>query len=252
MPRTLWSIIVPLSLVWTAGFVLFNASASRMSPAVVSLVRCMEPLATVAVGFLIGERYSWRVLVTLIPICGGVALASFRGGVLSAAGICLALLSNVSFCGRPFFTQQLKLRKSENPLDDLGVFFNVTFVATLTLPVFVFLFEGTLIQSAVQRLSEEGVLVQFGADMMMSSIFFFLYQFIQLMVMSKLTPLAFSVLTPVVKAFMIVACSLHFGDPFGLLSAVGVAISCGGGYLFTLARGADGTRAASTESRKEK
>ncbi|CAE8641223.1 unnamed protein product [Polarella glacialis] len=181
MPRTLWSIIVPLSLVWTAGFVLFNASASRMSPAVVSLVRCMEPLATVAVGFLIGERYSWRVLVTLIPICGGVALASFRGGVLSAAGICLALLSNVSFCGRPFFTQQLKLRKSENPLDDLGVFFNVTFVATLTLPVFVFLFEGTLIQSAVQRLSEEGVLVQFGADMMMSSIFFFLYQFIQLM-----------------------------------------------------------------------
>eukprot|EP00933_Yihiella_yeosuensis_P029862 TRINITY_DN23514_c0_g1_i2.p2 TRINITY_DN23514_c0_g1~~TRINITY_DN23514_c0_g1_i2.p2 ORF type:complete len:100 (+),score=17.99 TRINITY_DN23514_c0_g1_i2:55-354(+) len=58
-------------------------------------------------------------------------------------------------------------------------------------------------------------------------------------VMSKLGPLAFSVLTPIVKAFMIVACSLYFGDPFGFLSAIGVAISTGGGYLFTLAKNAD-------------
>ena len=45
-PRVLMNTIVPLSFVWTSGFVLFNMSASLMSPAMVSLVRCMEPLAT--------------------------------------------------------------------------------------------------------------------------------------------------------------------------------------------------------------
>eukprot|EP00930_Biecheleria_cincta_P104223 TRINITY_DN96410_c0_g1_i1.p1 TRINITY_DN96410_c0_g1~~TRINITY_DN96410_c0_g1_i1.p1 ORF type:complete len:380 (+),score=67.44 TRINITY_DN96410_c0_g1_i1:40-1179(+) len=251
MPRTLWRIIVPLSVVWTAGFVLFNASASRMSPALVSLVRCMEPLATVFVGFALGERYSCRVLATLIPICGGVGLASFKGGVLSVAGISLALLSNLSFCGRPFFTQQLKQHR-DNKLNDLGVFFNVTGVAVVLLPVFVFLLEGVEILPQLQRLSAAGQLFQYGGDLLASSIFFFLYQLTQLVVMSKMTPLAFSVLTPVVKAFMIVACSLYFGDPFGMLSAVGVVVSTSGGYLFTLARSADGKKSKSTQGEAKK
>eukprot|EP00933_Yihiella_yeosuensis_P029861 TRINITY_DN23514_c0_g1_i1.p1 TRINITY_DN23514_c0_g1~~TRINITY_DN23514_c0_g1_i1.p1 ORF type:complete len:386 (+),score=68.10 TRINITY_DN23514_c0_g1_i1:30-1160(+) len=239
MPRTLWPVIVPLSATWTAGFVLFNASASFMSPAVVSLVRCMEPLATVCVGFIVlGDRYSWRVLSTLVPICGGVVLASFKGGSLSTAGLILAGLSNVSFCGRPFFTQKLKVNP-ENKLDDISVFFNVTCVSVVLLPVWVLCFEGAQIQPLIQELSKAGNLGTFGLEIFLSSVFFFMYQFIQLIVMSKLGPLAFSVLTPIVKAFMIVACSLYFGDPFGFLSAIGVAISTGGGYLFTLAKNAD-------------
>ena len=119
MPRELWRTIVPLSLVWTAGFVLFNASAALMSPALVSLVRCMEPLTTVALGLLRGERYTFPVLATLVPICGGVVLASFKGGTPSVAGVSLAMLSNACFCCRPLFKQKLKQHPA-NTLDDLG------------------------------------------------------------------------------------------------------------------------------------
>ena len=34
---------------------------------------CMEPVATVAVGFALGHLYRWQVLATLLPICGGAA-----------------------------------------------------------------------------------------------------------------------------------------------------------------------------------
>jgi drug/metabolite transporter (DMT)-like permease len=77
-PRELWPTITSLAAVWTAGFVLFNASAAVMSPSLVSVVRCMEPLATIVLGFAVGERYSAPTLATLLPICGGVALASVR------------------------------------------------------------------------------------------------------------------------------------------------------------------------------
>jgi solute carrier family 35 protein E1 len=112
MPRELWWIIIQLSAVWTAGFVLFNASATEMSPGYVNLIRCAEPLVTVTLGLLLGARYAPSVLATLIPICGGVALASFKGGIPSTLGVALAMCSNACFCGRPFFKQQLKQSKA--------------------------------------------------------------------------------------------------------------------------------------------
>ena len=81
-PRELWVTICSLAGVWTAGFVLFNASTAVMSPSLVNVVRCMEPLATIVLGFAMGERYSVATLATLMPICGGVALASVRANVV--------------------------------------------------------------------------------------------------------------------------------------------------------------------------
>ena len=59
---------------------------------------------------------------------------------------------------------------------------------------------------------------------------------LQLSVMSRMTPLAFSVLTPVIKAMMICLCSVYFHDPFGLQNVFGVAITTAGGFLFTMVR----------------
>jgi len=241
MPRSLWKHIVPLSAVWTAGFVLFNASAAVMSPSLVSLVRCMEPLATVFIGLLLGERYAFSVVVTLVPICGGVALASFKGGLPSATGVALAMLSNICFCCRPLFSKKLEADPS-NKLDAVGQFFNITLVAVALLPPFVIGFEGSTAPSAMRSLEASGTFTSFLWSVVVSSVFFFVYQFTQLKVMSQLSPLEFSVLTPIVKAFMIVSCSLYFGDAFGVTSAIGVVISAFGGYLFTLAKQQDAAK----------
>lgn len=83
------------------------------------------------------------------------------------------------------------------------------------------------------------VLVLF--DAIASSVFFFLYQYSQLSVMSKISEMEFSILTPVVKAVMIFACSLYFGDPFGWRSLVGICITTGGGYCFTKVSKPSGT-----------
>merc|ERR1740123_1008283 len=168
MPRALWRIIVPLSAVWTAGFVLFNASAALMSPSLVSLVRCMEPLATVLIGFLRGERYALPVLATLVPICGGVALASFKGGIPSVSGLALAMLSNLCFCCRPIFTKQLEAEKGKsNKLDAIGQFFNITLVSVLLLPPFVLGFEGRAAPVEVHRMEAAGTLSLFTLHVML-------------------------------------------------------------------------------------
>eukprot|EP00435_Cladocopium_sp_Y103_P040231 s2076_g10.t3 len=174
-PKEVLLDVLPLSAVWTGGFILFNASALHMSPGMVNVIRCMEPLATICVGFALGQRFSCQVLATLLPICGGAACRTF----------CLQRLQ----------------RNKLNQLDDLAIFFNVSLVSALFLPGLELVVEA----------SEA--------------------PFVQLLVMSKLSPLAFSVLTPIVKAthaFMIVTLTLCYGDRISVLSASGIALSVGG------------------------
>ncbi|CAE7640620.1 PPT2 [Symbiodinium sp. CCMP2456] len=233
-PRAVLPDILPLSAVWTGGFVMFNAAALYMSPGMVNVIRCMEPVATVCVGAGLGQRFSWQVLATLVPICGGVAMASLTSGGLSTTGICLAMISNVAFCCRSFCLQRLR-RNPQNKLDDLAVFFNVSWTATLALPLLQIPLEGSQVLPTLQGLATDQLWI-FAADMLASSTFFFLYQFVQLLVMTQLSPLAFSVLTPVVKALMIVVLTAYYGDEMSLLKALGCVLSVGGGYLFTLAK----------------
>ena len=201
-PRELWVTICSLAGVWTAGFVLFNASTAVMSPSLVNVVRCMEPLATIVLGFAMGERYSVATLATLMPICGGVALASVRANVvrgtphrllhrrlvlfvvqftgkslLPPTGLGLAMLSNACFCARPYF--RLRLQKHHaNTMDVISEFFNITLVASLMLPPFCLLLEGAEMMSVI-RLSKEGVLLTFSGHTLVSSVFFSLYQYAQ-------------------------------------------------------------------------
>jgi drug/metabolite transporter (DMT)-like permease len=182
MPQSLVGVITSLSTVWTAGFVLFNAAATIMSPGIVQMVRCVEPLASVLFGFATGKTYTLKVLATLVPICGGVLLASFKGGMEGLppfAGVGLAMLSNACFCLRPVFQHQLKRHPDHNALDDIGVFFNVTVVGVVLLPPCVWLFEGSLLGPEFEKLVATGQMWSFAGLVLGSSIFFFLYQFTQ-------------------------------------------------------------------------
>eukprot|EP00913_Durusdinium_trenchii_P026021 g24414.t1 len=135
----------------------------------------MEPVATVSVGFLLGHRFRWQVLATLLPICGGVAMASSSGGSISSAGVCFAMLSNLAFCCRTFCLQRLQ-RNKLNQLDDLAVFFNVSGLSTFLMPGLELAVEASEVLPAVQSLMSRGRLWSFGSDMLASSIAFFFYQ----------------------------------------------------------------------------
>jgi len=237
--------IMGLSLTWSLGFILFNASTSiqGMSPSSVNLIRCLEPLASLGIGILVrGDAFSPEVVLTLVPVCGGVILASYMreggngGTYMSTWGVVLAMISNVCFSCRPYFTQRLqtnytKSKKKGGTMDDVVVFFYVSIIASTFIFPFVLCIEGSYIHASFVSYSSSS----YGSDVLKSSLTFAIYQFSQLKVMSSLNPLSFSVLTPVIKAFMIVACSLCFGEPLSFAILVGVGMTTGGGYLFSRA-----------------
>lgn len=178
-------------------------------------------------------------------------LASYGGGSLNASGVLLAMLSNFAFSARPFLAKRLKGHEVGKKLDDIEVFLAVMCVAVAFLPVAVVVVEGRAALAAARRLWAAGDAGGFMLDTLLSGLGFFMYQFAQLRVMSQLAPLTFSVLTPISKAFMIVACALYFGDPFGATNLAGVGVTTAGVLLFAMAKRADAKQAASY-ARKEK
>lgn len=247
-----WSLLGPLSFVWTMGFILLTASIAAMSAALAGVVRSMEPVASVLLGLALGNRYPAKVYAALIPVCGGVVLASKGGGAVTVAGVALALLSNFGFCARPYLTQRLKEHHGRQ-LNQNSVFFNVMLLGTGMLLCAVILIERGAIATAYEDLgSKDGGagLQGFLLDTFRSGVSFFFYQLAQFKVMSQLNPLTFSVLTPVSKALMIVVCALYFGDPFGVSNASGIAITTVGVLLFAAAKRSGNAAAAAASSKK--
>jgi len=237
-------LLIPLGVLWTLGFVLLNASVARLSAALANTVRALEPLSTVALGFIVfGERYSFRLIACLLPISAGVGMASHGGGTLSGIGVLLAGLSNFGFSSRPFLAQRLS-RVPGRQLDSTSVFFNVMCIGVVVLLCTLSLAEGSKLLPAMQQLQHEGKIKSFWWNLVCSGTGFFLYQLSQINLMSRMSAITFSVITPMSKAFVIVSCALYFGDPMSGFNITGVAISTIGVLLFTAARRAD--TAAST------
>jgi len=228
-------VLLPLGVVWAAGFVLLTASVAQMSASLAGVVRSMEPITGVMLGLLAGERYSLQVLAALVPVCAGVVLASHGGGSMTLSGVCLAMLSNFGFSARPFLARRLKARPGRQ-LDDTAVFFNVTCIATALLVFAALLVEGPSLLPTAQRLRAGGEEARFGADLLLSGSSFFVYQYSQLVVMSRVDALTFSVLTPISKASMIVACALYFGDALNRPNILGIVVVATATLLFAAAK----------------
>ncbi len=148
----------------------------------------------------------------------GILFSGFRHKTAAAAvspqGIVLACLSNVCFCVWPFFMKRLQQQlqgtnstaaKDNDDDDDAKIFFNVTLLASLVLPCLV-VTTGELHhvdydddvfwkKDSSSTTTTTTPLLLF-KNILWSSFFFFGYQWTQLKVMSVLSPLVFSILTP--------------------------------------------------------
>eukprot|EP00971_Amphidinium_carterae_P021900 432065-Amphidinium_carterae.1 len=73
-----------------------------------------------------------------------------------------------------------------------------------------------------------------GLHVLTSAVSFFIYQLSQMMLMSKLSAVSFSVMSPLSKVMVIATCAVISGDDFGVVNIAGMAVATGGVLLFSL------------------
>jgi solute carrier family 35, member E1 len=99
--------VAPLAVVHTLGNLLTNMSLGMVAVSFTHTIKALEPIFSVLLSFLfLGDRPHPLVLLTLVPIIGGVIGASLTEASFNWAGFASAMGSNVTFQSRNVFSKK--------------------------------------------------------------------------------------------------------------------------------------------------
>lgn len=99
--------VLPLAIVHTLGNLLTNVSLGMVAVSFTHTIKALEPLFSVLFSVLfLGDNPNPIVLLTLLPIMGGVIGASLTEVSFNWPGFVSAMMSNVTFQSRNVFSKK--------------------------------------------------------------------------------------------------------------------------------------------------
>ncbi|OAY78623.1 phosphoenolpyruvate/phosphate translocator 2, chloroplastic-like [Ananas comosus] len=224
--------ILPLAIVHTMGNLFTNMSLGKVAVSFTHTIKAMEPFFSVLLSALfLGELPTVWVLLSLVPIVGGVALASLTEASFNWAGFWSAMASNVTFQSRNVLSKKLMVKKEES-LDNINLFSIITIMSFFLLsPVTLFVegvkFTPSFVQSAGLNLK------QLYVRSLLAAICFHAYQQVSYMILARVSPVTHSVGNCVKRVVVIVTSVLFFRTPVSPINSLGTAVALAGVFLYS-------------------
>ncbi|XP_047047308.1 phosphoenolpyruvate/phosphate translocator 1, chloroplastic-like [Lolium rigidum] len=224
--------ILPLAIVHTMGNLFTNMSLGKVAVSFTHTIKAMEPFFSVLLSAMfLGELPTPWVILSLLPIVGGVALASISEASFNWAGFLAAMASNVTFQSRNVLSKKLMLKK-EASLDNINLFSIITVMSFFLLAPVTLLTEGvkvtpTFLQSAGLNLQ------QVYTRSLIAAFCFHAYQQVSYMILARVSPVTHSVGNCVKRVVVIVTSVLFFKTPVSPINSIGTAIALAGVFLYS-------------------
>ncbi|KAG0456575.1 hypothetical protein HPP92_024363 [Vanilla planifolia] len=224
--------ILPLAMVHTLGNLFTNMSLGKVSVSFTHTIKAMEPFFSVLFSALfLGEQPTIWVLFSLVPIMGGVALASMTEASFNWAGFWSAMASNVTFQSRNVLSKKVMVKKEES-LDNINLFSIITVMSFCLLAPFTLFVEGakftpSFLQSAGLNLN------QIYTRSLLAALCFHAYQQVSYMILAKVSPVTHSVGNCVKRVVVIVTSVLFFRTPVSPINTLGTGIALVGVFLYS-------------------
>ncbi|MBA0604481.1 hypothetical protein Godav_017138, partial [Gossypium davidsonii] len=250
--------ILPLAVVHTLGNLFTNMSLGKVAVSFTHTIKAMEPFFSVVLSAMfLGELPTLWVVASLVPIVGGVALASvteasFNCAVLSrcasrcdyalvldnkttsdplGAGFWTAMASNLTNQSRNVLSKKVMVNKEES-MDNITLFSIITIMSLILLaPVAIFMegvkFTPAYLQSAGLNVKE--VVVR----SLLAALCFHAYQQVSYMILQRVSPVTHSVGNCVKRVVVIVSSVLFFKTPVSPINSLGTGIALAGVFLYS-------------------
>ncbi|WVZ20041.1 hypothetical protein V8G54_007363 [Vigna mungo] len=224
--------ILPLAAVHTLGNLFTNMSLGKVAVSFTHTIKAMEPFFSVILSAMfLGEFPTPWVVGSLVPIVGGVALASVTEASFNWAGFWSAMASNVTNQSRNVLSKKAMVKK-EDSMDNITLFSIITVMSFFLLaPVAVFM-EGVKFTPAY--LQSAGLNVkQLYVRSLLAALCFHAYQQVSYMILQRVSPVTHSVGNCVKRVVVIVSSVIFFQTPVSPVNAFGTAIALAGVFLYS-------------------
>lgn len=206
----------------------------------VNVVKALEPVFTALIALAVfGKNMPWQVWLSMLPVCGGVALAS--AGELSFSWGCFtcAMISNLVYATRGVLSKASM--ESGDPGENMSAenTFAVVCMSSffMCLPAALIL-EGSKISAGLAAVAATGMSTAAFAQMVvLSGLLYYTYNEMAFLVLGSVAPVTQSVGNTVKRVVVIVASALAFATPMTPIGIGGSAIAISGVLLYSVVRG---------------
>ncbi|KAF3321590.1 Xylulose kinase [Carex littledalei] len=238
MPRLSGRFIAALlgpALFHTIGHISACVSFSRVAVSFTHVIKSAEPVFSVVLSAVILRKfYPVQVWLSIVPIVAGCSLAVLTEPTFDTAGLSGALISNLGFVLRNIYSKQSLSDFSE--IDGLNLYGCISILSLLYLfPVAIFV-EGSKwaagFRHALTIAPSPNI---FYLWVLISGLFYHLYNQSSYQALDDISPLTFSVGNTMKRVVVIVASIIVFRNPVSPLNALGSAIAILGTFLYSQA-----------------
>ncbi|KAG6538942.1 hypothetical protein ZIOFF_004094 [Zingiber officinale] len=231
--------ILPLAIVHTLANVFTNMSLGMVAVSFTHTIKASEPFFTVILSALfLGETClltslfpSFLVLISLVPIVGGVALASLTEVSFNWAGFWSAMASNLTNQSRNVLSKKI-MTKSEESLDDINLFSITTIMSFLLLAPVTILIEGIKFTPAYMHFDGLNIREVFVRSFL-AGVCFHAYQQAAYMILSRVSPITHSVGNCVKRVVVIISAVIFFRTPVSPINSIGTGVALVGVFLYS-------------------
>lgn len=227
--------ILPLAVVHVLGNLFTNMSLGKVAVSFTHTIKAMEPFFSVALSAMfLGEMPTIWVVSSLVPIMGGVALASMTEASFNWAGFWSAMASNLTNQSRNVFSKKFMVKKEES-LDNITLFSIITIMSFFLLAPFAIFMEGIKFTPAFLQSAELNVR-QVYTRSLVAALCFHAYQQVSYMILQRVSPVTHSVGNCVKRVVVIVSSVLFFRTPVSPINSLGTGIALAGVFLYSRAK----------------
>lgn len=202
------------------------------------IVKAAEPAFTALFSAIfLKQFFAAPVYLTLIPVMGGVAIASRKENSFSWLSFGCAMAANVCCAMRGILAKvSMGAPKGEN-MNAANLYGVLTILATIMLAPIAAVMEGPVAKSLFDKAVASGASAKdIIYNMVMSGLTFYLYNEVAFMTLDKVHPVTHAVGNTIKRVVIIGASIIVFKNEVTTQGYIGSAIAIGGVLLYSLAQ----------------
>jgi len=231
--------ILPQALIHGLGQCVTVMSLGAGSLAFVNVVKSLEPLFNVLFGAIfMNDVLPWQVNACLLPVIGGVAIASAADLSFTWDCFAFAMGSNVAFSLRGVLSKKAMGTPMGENMDTGNMFAVMTAIAFFTtLPVALVL-EGPILRTEWEKALATGVYseTELILRIAVSGISFYLYNEVSFYTLDSVHPITHAVGNTIKRVILILFSVIRFGTPMTMQSAIGSTVAIAGVFAYSVAK----------------
>eukprot|EP00640_Fibrocapsa_japonica_P003829 CAMPEP_0113936846 /NCGR_PEP_ID=MMETSP1339-20121228/3615_1 /TAXON_ID=94617 /ORGANISM="Fibrocapsa japonica" /LENGTH=364 /DNA_ID=CAMNT_0000939407 /DNA_START=144 /DNA_END=1238 /DNA_ORIENTATION=- /assembly_acc=CAM_ASM_000762 len=202
------------------------------------IVKASEPLFTAGLSAVFLQQFMpWQVYATLLPVVGGVAIASLTELSFSWLSFSTAMASNTFSALRGIFAKKSMNKPQGENMNSANLYAVLTCMSVAMLTPLALLVEGAKMKGVWEAALATGISAgSLSTQILLSGLFYYLYNEVAFLALDNVAPVTHAVGNTIKRVVVIVAAVVFFGTKMTAQGIFGSTMAVGGVLLYSLAK----------------